>query len=150
MLNTCHGTKNEALYLTGYSGRNVPLQDFSTSPQDYFQAHAVGTSYDMDAFISRFNLQTIGVGIDEQLVFAGKGLLLYPNPAQTMLNIAIDGLENEKLTISIYDVSGKLIQSNTVYNQPIVSLDINTFTSGIYFVQVVGKNNVKNAKFIKE
>lgn len=142
--------KNEALYLTGYAGRNVPLQDFNTSStQDYFQTH--NWTYEMDAFISRFNLKSIGVSIEEQPITIGKGILLYPNPAQTQLNIALDDImQKDKITISIYDMSGKLILTNSVYNQPIVSLDINTFASGIYLIQVVGQNDVRNAKFIKQ
>ncbi len=77
-------------------------------------------------------------------------LILYPNPASTILDIAINrnstsGIQNSK--IEIYNVLGQLVYSpNFGQRASNIEIDISHFTNGIYFV----KNGNIVVKFLKE
>lgn len=65
--------------------------------------------------------------------------ILYPNPAQQLVNVSIPDLLG-KITISILDISGRLLnqQSST---EKLSSLDIHNLPSGIYFIRLTAENN---------
>lgn len=68
------------------------------------------------------------------------GMNMYPNPANTVVNIKLTGTF-ETSVVQFYDLTGKLILTNTVTNEfynPTVStqLDISMLTTGIYFVKL--------------
>jgi hypothetical protein len=55
---------------------------------------------------------------------------LYPNPNQGILNI--NPIQHEPILITIYDMMGKQVYSEKIYNQ--VSLDL---INGYYFVEIL-------------
>ncbi len=72
-------------------------------------------------------------------------ILLYPNPAQTALNVDIR-TDAELIEIEIYNSLGQIMQKN----ENTTKLDVSSFNKGVYLVKVNldGKYYVK--KFIKE
>lgn len=83
--------------------------------------------------------ETMGVN-DQNLV----NISIYPNPATDFLNISSNNLIDE---ISIYSAEGKLIQTiegNTT------QIDISTYPSGVYLVNVRSGNVNKTQKLIKK
>ena len=75
---------------------------------------------------------------------AASMIMVYPNPVTNMLNIATGGLENVKY--SLYDFSGKLIQSGENDG----SIDLSRFSSGVYFLNIDYNGNTYNKKIIKD
>jgi hypothetical protein len=72
-------------------------------------------------------------------------LLVYPNPANSFLNI----LNAEVGTIAnIYSISGELVLSGTVDNSRI--LDISSLQSGIYYIRLSNTNMNSEVKLIKK
>lgn len=74
---------------------------------------------------------------------------LFPNPANGVVTIQIRGnivLNN----INIYDLSGKLLFKNSLSSgyQSSVNLDISTFSSGIYFVELNAESATAVEKLI--
>ncbi|MDB9783155.1 T9SS type A sorting domain-containing protein, partial [Winogradskyella sp.] len=68
------------------------------------------------------------------------GMNMYPNPANTVVNIKLTGTF-ETSVVQFYDLTGKLILTNAVTNEfynPSVStqVDISMLTTGIYFVKL--------------
>ncbi|SDS70850.1 T9SS type A sorting domain-containing protein [Winogradskyella sediminis] len=59
-------------------------------------------------------------------------LRLYPNPTTNIVNIQIDNILNDILTVDIVSLDGKIVKSVNVYNQKNTSLDISNLSSGIY------------------
>jgi hypothetical protein len=83
-----------------------------------------------------------GLGIQ---VLSDEVLSVYPNPANSILNINFPGgFKNQNY--SIYDVSGKLVL-NGVINQN--SINIESLTDGIYFLELNSDKNSDRMKFIK-
>jgi hypothetical protein len=73
---------------------------------------------------------------------------VYPNPVHDLLSIDIEKgiLINAKLTI--YNVSGHLIQShNEIGNSPIV---VSSLVNGVYFYSISSGQKISYGKFIKQ
>ena len=105
-----------------------------------------GTLNGCSKTINTFVIVNGCVGIEE----LSKGFVkLYPNPVNHYLTIDFKELVNEK-TIKIYDALGKLMLTQTS-TEPILKVNVSTFSSGIYLVKVVLDNKIyATEKFIVE
>lgn len=76
----------------------------------------------------------------------------YPNPTEDVLNIKFENFNNQKVEISVYDVSGRLIHKNSqTISDNKISYNSNTLKSGIYFMSIIHKNGLNNTfKFIRK
>ncbi|WP_428229499.1 DUF5074 domain-containing protein [Flavobacterium sp.] len=70
-------------------------------------------------------------------------LAIYPNPVAEILNIQT---EDEILNVTVYDVSGKSIQTRVDNNQ----INVSNFTNGLYIINVVTDKANYVQKFIKK
>ena len=82
------------------------------------------------------------VGTDEAVLdFVG----VYPNPSDAIFNISWRGATNAN--IQVYDLSGKVIISNTINNvDRTYKLDMSQYNTGFYFVEL----SVDNYKVVKK
>lgn len=65
---------------------------------------------------------------------------VFPNPANDLLIIQINGLNEVDLNIELYDLSGKLVAKNKILQGSTISyFDVSTIYSGIYFLKVANK-----------
>lgn len=77
--------------------------------------------------------------------FNSNSIALYPNPANTLVNISNNG--NERISkIAIYEISGKKVFSldNNVLTS--IDIDISQFTKGLYLIKLTSENNTKVTK----
>lgn len=75
---------------------------------------------------------------------------VHPNPANT--KITLNGL-NEKLNVSsitISNMEGKIIRKLSTTSGNSLDVDISTFYSGIYFINIAHETGVETVKFVKE
>ncbi|MCD4793327.1 MAG: T9SS type A sorting domain-containing protein [Bacteroidales bacterium] len=70
--------------------------------------------------------------------------LIYPNPANSILYF--NNLSNNA-TISIYDISGKLLINSKVANNQV---NINKLANGIYIVKINDSYIIRTTKFVKQ
>ena len=75
-------------------------------------------------------------------------LTIYPNPANEILNVELENL-NETATVSIINALGEIIfiEKATANN---TTLNTSNLTNGIYFIKVESKNGSAIKKFIKQ
>ncbi len=75
---------------------------------------------------------------------------LYPNPATNILYIETGGTERNYYTISITDISGKIIdvQQNKINNR--IEIGVNELLNGMYFIVVESPSRKEVVKFIKK
>ncbi len=75
-------------------------------------------------------------------------LNIYPNPTKDKLSLDFS-IDNFEGTIQIYDTTGKLIQMEKIQGD--TTLDLQQFSSGIYFIRVLDKTQktIMTQKFIK-
>jgi polyhydroxybutyrate depolymerase len=152
-INTADGcTAEHYQYNGGTGGSNVELYKIIGGTHSWpgFPFGGVGTNLDINAskeiwrFFSKYNLSSLtGINENESL---RKVIVLYPNPANTILNF---NLENETLlTIEVSDVIGKMVLSEITQTH---SISIKELKSGIYFLSIKTQSGaVAKAKFIKE
>jgi hypothetical protein len=77
--------------------------------------------------------------------FETDSFLVYPNPVENQLNIQSKEAVN---SVSIYNVLGKLVHQSSP-NTISPSIDMGTYKSGIYFVEVTIGNSTKTVKVVK-
>ena len=82
------------------------------------------------------------VGINETI---DNDLEMFPNPTDDFVLLKASSTIESVL---IYDINGKLIQSNYDINNADYKADLSTFESGIYFMNLVTKVGTVNKKII--
>ena len=84
-----------------------------------------------------FNVSNTFVGIEENSdVF--QNVSLYPNPANSVLNVQYNIVEMGDVMLSIYDISGAKISVNQVNTSPGLNsneIDVKELASGLYFIE---------------
>jgi hypothetical protein len=74
---------------------------------------------------------------------------LYPNPATTTLLVSLEGVDAEVSTITIHDLSGKVVYT-TETSDVATLLNINELNKGMYIVKVASQSGfVSVSRFIK-
>ncbi len=80
---------------------------------------------------------------------------VYPNPANATVNIAIESPINDKVTLVVTDLTGKVVLQKIkaiATGNNIAELSINTLASGSYFVKLICENGCTTApiRFVKQ
>nr|MBK9652088.1 T9SS type A sorting domain-containing protein [Bacteroidota bacterium] len=90
------------------------------------------------------------LGLGYELVFKNKNKTwISPNPASDNLYIHYRLQTNEHATVTIYDALGIHSLTKTVFGYfDNVQIDVSHFNTGIYFVQIKGKDFIENHKLI--
>ena len=70
---------------------------------------------------------------------------VYPNPTSSIVHVAADDLYH----VELYDNEGRRLQDYDAQGKPLVTLDIERFASGVYYLRVHTKNGVTIQKVIK-
>lgn len=116
---------------------------------------SIKKAYFFSASQSIFTLSTYGLYLDvtdvgnsttgiESLVnqISGRSIKIYPNPASTNISIDLEYAEN----IQIFDNTGKLIATYSDTK----NIDISSFSTGMFFIQVSTEGTIYSGKFIKQ
>lgn len=73
----------------------------------------------------------------------------YPNPTTDYLTLSIDAFDFSSLSYQLYDMHGKLLQSEKITGNQ-TSIIINNLVSATYFIKVIrGNKEIKIYKIIK-
>ncbi|MEM1327277.1 MAG: PKD domain-containing protein [Bacteroidota bacterium] len=64
----------------------------------------------------------------------------FPNPVRTQLNIALAGLERERLEVRLLNLQGQVLMNRIVQGENNIQLDVAHLASGMYVLQVVGED----------
>ena len=75
----------------------------------------------------------------------------YPNPFETAFNLSLETPSKEDVTIAIYDMIGKLIETHQVNPTEVANLQIgNNFAAGIYNVIISQANEMDAIRLIRK
>ena len=101
--------------------------------------------------------------IDNLYIYAGSNVYIpaivseakikvYPNPFNNIVNIEFEDINASNILISVYDIIGKEIKQLAVNNQKEgnISIDMQNFQSGVYFVRFSNQSTNKFFKIIKK
>jgi hypothetical protein len=88
-------------------------------------------------------------GVDE-IEDLGAFVVVYPNPANSIVYLRLtENVFEGNVTIYISDLSGRLISEQSAHFHGAndqFQLDVNQFTPGIYFINIIGENNQRTVK----
>lgn len=74
---------------------------------------------------------------------------VYPNPANDFVAVQINGINKENLLVELFDVTGKLVQSNYLYQGTTIAFfDTQRLYSGVYFIKLHGSAGITSRKVI--
>jgi alpha-glucosidase (family GH31 glycosyl hydrolase) len=76
-----------------------------------------------------------------------RGVKLFPNPAKDQVTIEVENA-NKEFTISIYDVKGEKIFNKLIIDSNQTTVDVYTFSKGIYLVKVNSGNDTFTKKLV--
>jgi len=79
------------------------------------------------------------------------GLKVYPNPTDEELNIAFNVANDETIQLTVQDVSGKQLKTNTIKalsGSNHVLIDTRDLANGMYFVRLNSANSSKVVQFV--
>ena len=68
-------------------------------------------------------------------------ITIYPNPSSDILNIDLSSATEKVKSISIVDITGKLIQTIDVLENTNISLNVSSLASGLYHVMISSASN---------
>jgi hypothetical protein len=89
------------------------------------------------------------VSIEEILELQKQKLIIYPNPVQNKIQIAINNQGEKVEQIVIYDIGGREILKENRMGY-LINIDVSNFDKGVYIIKVKGSSgNVLSKKFIK-
>lgn len=108
---------------------------------DPCETYLIGITIDFTATVS----ETVGINENQSQEVA-----VYPNPFSENFTIALPELTDSKITISLKDITGKILYT-TIQNKSNshLTIDGSFLTSGIYFLSFEGENTSMVKKIIR-
>jgi hypothetical protein len=92
-------------------------------------------------------ITTSPVGINEDLATIKNDIYIFPNPSDGNFTIKLDRMEANTI-IEIYNSQGQKVFSKELLNQESVIELNNLLESGLYFMKIIGKNNIQYKKVL--
>lgn len=77
-------------------------------------------------------------------------ILVFPNPASERINVNVELVNRQDMTVQIYDMVGKVLfqQKYTGLQQGNFEFDVQTLPAGTYFLHVRAKDGVRTERFV--
>lgn len=164
----------KTLSATTMSGSSFQASSWTPTPSDWTTVHMTNVTslYWNENFRYKFEFTSNGgnnMYLDDINIYSGapsdnlivagidetafKAVNLYPNPADEELNISFQAINNEKMTIVLTDLTGKIIQTNTIQaneGENLVLLNTSDFAKGVYFVNLLSGTKRTTLQFVKK
>jgi hypothetical protein len=130
----------EALYAFGVATAYAPADNSEIIRIPFSTEQELEVTFDMS--INSIS-KSVTVGLPTGIVTVNESaVILYPNPSSSIL--FLNGVE--KANITIFDVSGRMLQSHQqIENQ----IDVSSLPKGIYTVRIVTQKGTVTSKFVK-
>ena len=132
--------------------------EFTLNPNwDQSQIHIVGLLLDNSNMIDNASSTTINSAINQGYTECLTSVIgselngpdqinIYPNPATE--SIFISNIREEKINLSIYDIQGRIVLEETIYENQ--SINIKSLEKGVYQIKLEGNKTIETRRFIKE
>jgi hypothetical protein len=156
----------EAAYLDEHNGRFCMTPEypegiycyFATVQSDWNSAYpyVVGPTFYGSVLASKVNsineavttYTPITTGISNVLNESAE-ISVFPNPANDLVVVQLNGLNKENLTVEMFDVNGKVLQRTVLYQgSTIVYFDTQTLYEGVYIVRIAGSAGVTTREIV--
>jgi endonuclease I len=96
-----------------------------------------------------FNGKIIYSKIVAVKIYNANGLIIFPNPATSIVNIRFKQTPTTNIRVQISDALGRIIKNEIAnVSQNNISINTNNFAAGKYFVKIISGNEVINESFL--
>jgi hypothetical protein len=111
-----------------------------------FYTYETGTNGNINQGVQQpYVINTVGIDDDISTI----SLTTYPNPTSDYLMLKLFDYSNEKIDYQLIDLNGKIILNNSINNVQ-TKVDLNAYSTGVYFIKVIKKSEeIKTFKIIK-
>lgn len=151
-LKVAYGTSNTAVSMTNELANYPALTNTSTNAVVEFTPATTGVYYfGFNAYsdADQFYLYVDNIAVDVALAnnsFDNTNFTYYPNPVKNVLNLSY----NQNISqVEIFNLLGQKMTS-TSFDATTAQVDMTSYTSGIYLVNVTSNNTTKTIRVIKE
>ena len=144
---------SEEYYLDEHNGRFCVTPEYPAGTYAYFATvdenwnsaypYAVGPS-----FYGNFENRIVTSITEEttlyeevlnvsETIFNQQNIKVFPNPTSDLIAVQLGGLVTDTLKIELYDASGKLLKTTTIYpGSTIAYFDVQTLYAGVYLIKI--------------
>lgn len=130
-------------YINAGSGTGnffIDITDLTPSTVYYIRAYAINSQGTVYGQQETFNTYPVSVNETENV----NDVVLYPNPAKNNINIKSS---LSILEVRVYDVYGKLVYNKDLSANNEHKINLDGFTSGVYFLQLISKETQNTSMF---
>ncbi|GEM_PF-4740283 len=142
---------NKYLYVTGSTaGYGFPIRVVDSSIT-YFESPDFSSFY-QKAFMARFDVWNIATSVKELNTCPSSDLLLFPNPASTEFTIQFINHGHPQV-LKVYNSHGQLVWQQQIQSSSGVlqrSIDMRSWVSGLYYLNISDGEAEYNAKIVKK
>jgi hypothetical protein len=136
---------------TGYSHMSTLIAHFGLGTSTEIESVLIEWPSGTVDLIENVDINTQHVFIEGENVlgtsdFALNGISLYPNPTSAIINFSLKNMEGTP--VRIIDVNGRTVLKTSISSNN--SINIETLTNGVYFVQLQIENKDLSYKFVKK
>lgn len=93
---------------------------------------------------------SLNLTTDIQQVLSSNGIMLYPNPAKSYVNVKLEQGMFVNPSVEIYNLLGEMFAIDIRVNDDVIQLNTTTLSTGMYFVRITGMGNTYTARMIIE
>ncbi len=111
-------------------------------------------NFSVDEFILNGSFKTLDgedVGVADAEVTDVPSVDVYPNPFNPVVNIKLNNLSGQNLSVDVFDIKGRKITQllkGQLGNNNTISWNANKYASGIYFLRVQSSSVIYNKKLL--
>ncbi|MEG1556151.1 MAG: T9SS type A sorting domain-containing protein, partial [Bacteroidales bacterium] len=133
-----------------YTGSLFVLNTVCTKKLLSSSVNSAERNANMQAIFNQDELEYVS-SIEKGLIVQNNDLQVYPNPAKDQITVSYKFTGDSYAEIIIYDVNGKELMKEKLtneHNTNLISIDISSFTNGVYFLTLQSKTSSQKTKFI--
>lgn len=157
----------------GLLSDDVSSSNWTPTAADWITVHMtnITNTYFVDNFRAKFSFESDGGNnfyLDNINLYSGapseelvaeidaidanvNDVTLYPNPVDNELNVSFSLTDANQTTVTIQDVSGKIIQSHNINGAAgsnLVMMDTNELATGMYFLNIIVAGQQRSVQFV--
>jgi hypothetical protein len=119
--------------------------------QSIGQGSVIGTSYNKGYYLLQGYQQVVNKikVVKDFKNINDLSATVFPNPFEQSVSISFSQTVEKDISVSVFDVAGKLMYSKTFSPAQSVKLNLDALSSGTYLLKATSNNKLFNAKILK-
>lgn len=140
--------KNGSVYIAGqFKNTTSTMVDFNPNPLNTHNLFCYGSHSQSDGDGFLLKLSPWVVGIKNEI--NNSVTQIYPNPTRDNLTINLDNYYQD-IDLQLLSFSGQILKKQTFNNTNSISLNIENFPSGLYFIRLMMNDTITIRKIVRQ